>query len=551
MTIVRLVNSRSTNQGMLALSLLDVCVKNCGYPFHLQISTKEFLNALVYSFPAQPQSSLSFAARPPHKKSLDIQWNHFDYVPHQPSVPDPVVERILYMLKEWKVALADRAPYNEDLANINSMYRLLRRRGYRFPELRESSVAALIPHSVLRTPEELEEQENERLSAKLQELIRRGKEEDLRLANIIMKWLTGYEKRGRPDYQQRFAEQLRGIRSKAIVLYELLESMRTGEKIDRAMQDLHNVCTKAQSKIKSILDDGSTEHHTEQLVALFNMLEKVLRKYADIEKGIYDTQYDIHSKSAISGTPKQPTPVHQEQSKNVSLIDLDDDDFTTTTTSRLPLSSSSPFQHSSQRQQYDTIQSSSSTANDLLFDVFGELQQNDTGSSQQQGHIFLSTTTPDTNSPDLITTTDTTTTTTTNTSSSSSSSSSLSPSLSPPAGHVADNNPNSHLLHDKNGLQIHLDIYEKVETSLKLRCFFSNQSTAPMESMELQLAAPKSMQIKMGRVSSSVIPPKSFKSVFQNITLTNPTDDPLRLRFKVTYDQLGVQMEQTGEYSTL
>ncbi|KAG2216931.1 hypothetical protein INT45_004127 [Circinella minor] len=66
--------------------------------------------------------------------------------------------------------------------------------------------------------------------------------------------------------------------------------------------------------------------------------------------------------------------------------------------------------------------------------------------------------------------------------------------------------------------------------------------------MELQLAAPKTMQINMGRVSSSVIPPKSFKSVFQNITLHNPNNELLRLRFKVTYDQLGVQMEQIGEY---
>ena len=61
-------------------------------------------------------------------------------------------------------------------------------------------------------------------------------------------------------------------------------------------------------------------------------------------------------------------------------------------------------------------------------------------------------------------------------------------------------------------------------TVLKLRCFFSNQSTAPMETMELQLAAPKTMQINMGRVSSIVIPPKSFKSVFQNITLNNPNN---------------------------
>ncbi|KAI9245326.1 hypothetical protein BDA99DRAFT_528066 [Phascolomyces articulosus] len=556
MTIVRLVNSRSTNQGMLALSLLDICVKNCGYPFHLQISTKEFLNALVYSFPAQPQTSLSFAARPPQKKSLDIQWNHFDYVPHQPSVPDPVVERVLYMLKEWKVALADRAPYKEDLANINSMYRLLKRRGYRFPELKEESVASLVPHSVLRTPEELEEADNVRLSAKLQEHIRRGTEEDLILADIIMKWLSGYEKRGRPDYRQRFAEQLRGIRSKAIVLYELLESMREGEKIDRAMQDLHNVCTKAKSKIKSILENEET-NHTEPLVALYHMLDKVIRKYSDIEKGIYNTQYDIHSKStepmkASSSAKAQ----HQKQPEqpDVSLIDLDDD--VTMTNITTPSIGSKPSSSSLFNDNYNNINGSSSTTTNELFDIFGELQQNDTGSlQQQQSSTLFSSTSINTNPYNSTTTSTPTTATRTITSSTLSSSSSSASSLSPPAGHAVDNNNNnnnndliSHLLHDKNGLQIHLDIYEKIGTILKLRCFFSNQSTAPMETMELQLSAPKSMQINMGRVSSSVIPPKSFKSVFQNITLNNPNDDSLRLRFKVTYDQLGVQMEQTGEY---
>ncbi|KAI8148456.1 hypothetical protein BJV82DRAFT_592193 [Fennellomyces sp. T-0311] len=487
MTIVRLVNSKSTNQGMLALSLLDICVKNCGYPFHLQIATKEFLNALVYSFPAQPQSSLSFAARPPQKKSLDIQWNHFDYVPHQPSVPDPVVERILYMLKEWKVALADRAPYKEDLANIHSMYRLLRRRGYRFPELKESSIAALLPHSVLRTPEELEEQDHVRLSAKLQEHIRRGTEEDLALADMIMKLLSGYEQRGKPDYRQRFAEQLRGIRSKAIVLYELLESMRPGEKIDRAMKDLHNVCTKAQSKIKSLLESNATDH-IDPLIELSGLLEKVLRKYSDIEQGVYNTFYDIHSKSVKSEEQK----IAQEEQPAASLIDLDD-----STTSPSP-SSTQPY--------------NSSSTNDL-FDLFGA---NDTEQQPSLPSTFNSTTTP--------------------------------ASFSTVAGHDQSKAQTSYILHDKNGLQIHLDVYGAAGSVMKIRCFFSNQSTAPMESMELQLAAPKSMQIKMGRVSSFVIPPKSFKGVFQNITINNPQNEPLRLRFKVTYDQLGVQMEQAGEY---
>src|SRR5690348_1248380 len=52
--IVGFINSRNPSVSLLALHLLDMCVKNCGYPFHLQISTKEFLNELVRRFPERP-----------------------------------------------------------------------------------------------------------------------------------------------------------------------------------------------------------------------------------------------------------------------------------------------------------------------------------------------------------------------------------------------------------------------------------------------------------------------------------------------------------------
>ena len=48
------VNSRNPNQSLLALSVIEHLVRNCGYPMHLQISTKEFLNELVRRFPERP-----------------------------------------------------------------------------------------------------------------------------------------------------------------------------------------------------------------------------------------------------------------------------------------------------------------------------------------------------------------------------------------------------------------------------------------------------------------------------------------------------------------
>ncbi|KAI9316819.1 hypothetical protein BX666DRAFT_1947206 [Dichotomocladium elegans] len=443
MSIVRYVNSKNKNQAMVALSLLDQCVKKCGYPFHLQISSKEFLNALVYMFPAK------------NRQSKTIEWAHFDSIQSHYSDADPVIDRILYMLKEWKVTLVDRASYRDDFVNINSMYRLLRQRGYRFPEMRESSIAALTSSSVLYSPEELEEQDHVRLSARLQEHIRQGTKEDLKLADAIMKILTGYGQHGGPDYNKRFTEQIRGIRSKAIVLFELLQSMHPGEAIDRSMRELHDVCLQAQEKVHVLLERQYSEHE-DKLLALSTLLNDVLSKYADVEKGIFDSEYDIHT--------ARPTA----QPINNNLIDLDD----------TPQSPS------------DTDKSSSPQPS-----VY---QPKDTSPSYKQ---ILS----------------------------------------------GRENP-TFLMHDKNGLKIHLEIYERVSSLYKLRFFFSNDSTAPMEEVFFQMATPKSMEIKMGALSSTLIGPKSVRSVFQWVAVNNPGQEPLRLRYKVTYDQLGVKMEQTGEY---
>ena len=49
--VVKLISQRDPQTSELAIALLDNLVKNCGYPFHLQILRKEFLNELVKRFP--------------------------------------------------------------------------------------------------------------------------------------------------------------------------------------------------------------------------------------------------------------------------------------------------------------------------------------------------------------------------------------------------------------------------------------------------------------------------------------------------------------------
>ena len=104
------------------MQLLDICVKNCGYPFHLQISTKEFLNELVRRFPERP-----------------------------PIRPSRVQLKILEAIEEWRQTICLTSRYKEDLGFIRDMHRLLSYKGYMFPEVRREDAAVLNPSDVCLT----------------------------------------------------------------------------------------------------------------------------------------------------------------------------------------------------------------------------------------------------------------------------------------------------------------------------------------------------------------------------------------------------------------
>ncbi|KAI8092509.1 uncharacterized protein BX664DRAFT_327451 [Halteromyces radiatus] len=510
MTIVRLVNSKRINQAMLALTLLDHCVKNCGYPFHLQIATKEFLNALVRKFPERPPANYSPSVPRLHGSS-DASWNHFDYVPQQPTGANPVMSRILYLIKEWKVGLAELSRYKNDLIHIKDMYRLLRYKGYRFPEIREASLSALAPPETLRSADELEEEDRIAQSAKLQELIRRGRPQDLVEANRLMKIMSGYDQRRQTNYNDMFAEELHKIENKATLLYEMLENVKEGEIVDAndMMKELQSACASALPKISKMVKEEEDEDKIEDLLRINDIVNNVIAKYQDIQKGLYNTHYEVNTSG--HGTPQ---PV---ENQSISLIDLDNDNDIST-----------PPVDGSPAQQTNVM--------DQLSDLFGE-QLNTTSTLQLGPESMLSqpfkptlssnNSSPSTPPMDIISNTTVT----------------QSPTVS---SQTKVQEQEEVALLDKNGLSVILQV-TKGDPIWKVKALFSNKSTAAMENMTLHLAAPKTMQLKLEPQSSQTIPPKSTNSVYQNITITNKLNQSLRLRYKVTYYQLDVPMELTGE----
>ncbi|KAF1934986.1 VHS-domain-containing protein [Clathrospora elynae] len=296
-TIVHYVNHRNQNVALLALNLLDICVKNCGYPFHLQISTKEFLNELVRRFPERP---------PVHSSRVQ--------------------NKILELIEEWRQTICQTSRYKDDLGFVRDMHRLLSYKGYIFPEVRKEDAAVLNPSDNLRSADEMAAEEREAQSAKLQELIRRGGPQDLQEANKLMKVMAGYDTRNKTDWRAKAAEEVGRIQQKARILEEMLQGYKPGDQIKEGdvFEELANALQSAQPKIQKMCEEDSED--TEAVAKLFEIndsIHRTIERYKLFKKG------DIEGANNIpQGTlGRSGAGVSQGPNNTLNLIDFGDSEL--------------------------------------------------------------------------------------------------------------------------------------------------------------------------------------------------------------------------------
>ncbi|KAG0684425.1 hypothetical protein C6P42_002796 [Pichia californica] len=287
--VVKLINSRDPQVSELALILLDYLVKNCGYPVHLQISRKEFLNELVKRFPERPPPAYSRVQR-----------------------------LILGTLAEWVQTLCKTSRYKEDLTYIKDMYRLLRSKGYDFPAVKKEDAAVLNPSDNLKSIEELQNEERIAQSAKLQELIRRGRPQDLKEANDLMKIMSGFkEDEAMEETKQKVYDDLEKLNRKIDILDEMLNNASNTGNLDNNNDTLHDLITTvkvAQPRVQKIIQEEEGSDDVNKLLSLNDKINNCLIKIAKLQgKDIGDVQFSS-SKNPVA---------------SMNLIDFDDDEPTT------------------------------------------------------------------------------------------------------------------------------------------------------------------------------------------------------------------------------
>jgi len=289
MLVARLANHRNPHVALLALAMLDTLVQSCGYPFHLQISTKEFLNELVRRFPEHPPLSLT-----------------------------PVMLRILDLIHGWKEGICVESRWKDDLANIRDMHRLLQYKGYRFRDTatRQPSLAS---SANIKSADELEEEDRAAQQAKLQELIRRGTPRDLAAAQELMKTLAGADPNAKPDYRGQALNELNKLEQNVILLNELLDNFDTTRDEQFAQGDAYDqvaaILIGARPRIQKWISDAETDdsESLDTFLQINDQINTVLGRYESFKRGDY-----------TAATNPVPTELAQSSSQAMSLIDFDD-----------------------------------------------------------------------------------------------------------------------------------------------------------------------------------------------------------------------------------
>lgn len=528
--VAKLINQRDPQTAKLALHLLDNLVKNCGYPFHLQISRKEFLNELVKKFPERPT----------------LRYNS-------------VQRMVLAQIEEWYQTICKTSKYKEDFGYIRDMHRLLLNKGYIFPEVKVEDAAVLNPSDNLKSLEDIQKEEAIVHSAKLQELIRRGKPQDLQEANKLMKIMAGFKDTSQENKKQ-VTDDVARLKRKTEIFAEMLNTIQgNGQTIDESNETLFELYGSIKSSqpivTKIIEEENDNEEYVQDLLALNDTINQLVEKFQLLKNGDVDQAANIKVSGGTQGA---------SAAKELNLIDFDDE----------PLGSSDPT--GKDQQGYDDLLSdlsnlaftngaSGSTNNKVNpLDFFGaggsialggsttpqlgaSIQQ-PTPSTQRapataSNFDFLS----DLNSPSPQLQSNTTQSTQ---SLQNSQNSLLDPfgfnfPSSTPSQVQLSSNASVKVLNESGVTKLEVELRSQASSS-QGKFYVSNTQSATLSGVKFLVAVPKSCKLDLKPQSGDVIYGFANRGFSQEFSIENPNNKALKVKWKIEYTLNGQGKEETG-----
>lgn len=282
-TIAKLLSNNNNIPNVIrtklnVLKLLDVLVKNCGYPIHLHMSRKGFLQVLAGQFPSRQKGTNS---------------------------PDSTVQLELLMeINMWYHTLCQWVSYKNELVYIKNLYNLIIDRGYQFPPVDVEEIQMLKAgfSKGVRTFEEFNHDQEIILNSQITEFKRRGGERDMQLADSLVKRLRYFKtnrvtveaQRDIMNHVSKWTKRIDEWDNKLDI--NLLQADEEEDHIDiMKLSSFIRSLQAVQQKIQTILLESSDDEQFINNLLLFNdIVVRLLDKFKSHEDSMHDDNDQIN-----------------------------------------------------------------------------------------------------------------------------------------------------------------------------------------------------------------------------------------------------------------
>ncbi|XP_061456386.1 TOM1-like protein 2 isoform X3 [Rhineura floridana] len=251
----RLNGNKNYREVMLALTVLETCVKNCGHRFHVLVANRDFIDGVLVKI-ISPKS----------------------------NPPTIVQDKVLALIQAW----ADAFRSSPDLTGVVHIYEELKRKGVEFPM---ADLDALSPiHTPQRSVPEVDPAAN---------MSRSQSQQRMSSSSYSSSSPTAYSAPQAPalnvtgpitantEQIARLRSELDVVRGNTKVMSEMLTEMVPGQEDSsdlELLQELNRTCRAMQQRIVELISRMSNEEVTEELLHVNDDLNNVFLRYERFER---------------------------------------------------------------------------------------------------------------------------------------------------------------------------------------------------------------------------------------------------------------------------
>uniref|UniRef100_A0A3B3TJN0 Target of Myb protein 1-like n=1 Tax=Poecilia latipinna TaxID=48699 RepID=A0A3B3TJN0_9TELE len=249
----RIVGNKNFREIMLALTVLETCVKNCGHRFHVLVASQEFVEGVLV-------------------RSILPKYNP----------PTALHDRVLSLIQSW----ADAFRSSPSLVGVVHVYDDLRRRGLEFPM---TDLDALSPiHTPNRSTPENGTPEETSVAAPTRpspEQVPAAAAPSQNTSSPVQ--VSNGPVLLTPQQERKLRSELALVKGNLAVMSQMLNELKPGQSTaDDAelLQQLFSVCKKMQSRVVELIPQLVDEGFMEELLMVNDDLNNAFIRFERFER---------------------------------------------------------------------------------------------------------------------------------------------------------------------------------------------------------------------------------------------------------------------------